>query len=265
MRINHKAIALLLLAFTVGSVHAASQQGGDTADVLIGKDNDNTANAVIQPNSPPPNQSLNNADIIEGNSGNDVLIGLLGNDVLLCGAGDDVAIGGTEQFDDTAVNGGGPFGNKDVIDGGSGNDTNIWAPGDGSDAFNGGEGDKDAQVFGVVDRDANNVPIVKDAGGVYDRLPTADVTGSPGFCRLERLSAENSEALGFDFLVRFFVRATGNLAVTIRLKDTEQVFCTSEAGGEITYANLLDTNPAFIVIPLTDVNGLNPTVAQIIR
>lgn len=143
------------------------KQGGDGADVLIGKDNDNVGNPVIQTVTPPPDQSLNNADILEGGRGNDVLIGLLGNNVLSGGAGDDVLVGGTQQFDDPEVNGGGPFGNKDIIFGGTGNDTNIWASGDGSDAFNGGLGDKDAQVFGVIDRDTNNVPIVKDAGGVH--------------------------------------------------------------------------------------------------
>ncbi len=267
MVLNRKAIALLVLALPAGGVHAASQQGSDAADKLIGKDNDNVGNPVIQPVTPPPNQSLNNADILEGNGGKDVLIGLLGNDAISGGKDDDVMIGGTEQFDDPEVNGGGPFGNKDVIDGGSGNDTNIWAPGDGSDAFNGGEGDKDAQVFGVIDRDDNNVPIVSDAGGEYDSigLPTADVTGSPGFCKLERLSAEDSEALGFDYLVRFFVRATGKLAVTIRLKDAEQVFCTSEKGGEITYANLREDNSTFVVVSLDEVKKLNPTVGQIIR
>ncbi|MEO0974654.1 MAG: hypothetical protein AAFX85_16315, partial [Pseudomonadota bacterium] len=84
----------------------------------------------------------------------------------------------------------------------------------------------------------------------------------PGFCRLEDVRATD---LGFDFLVRFFVRATGSLAVTIRLADVEQVFCTSEAGGEIIYADLTAPQPEFVVISLTEVAELNRIVGNIVR
>jgi hypothetical protein len=102
--------------------------------------------------------------------------------------------------------------------------------------------------------------------GLHSRtgLPTADVTGQGGFCTLERI--DEQEELGFAFLVRFFVRATGNLAVTIRLSDdVEQVFCTSEAGGAITFANLRTAHPEFVEVSLEQVRQLNRTVAQIIR
>ncbi len=255
--------AAMLISMATTSVYAGAQNGGLDAcagqpDVLIGQDNDNINNPLIQPNEPPPNQSLNNADILEGGAGCDVLIGLAGNDVLIGGEGNDIMIGGTEQFDPDG------FGNKDVMIGGDGNDTNIWAPGDGSDAFIGGRGGRDSQVFGLIDRDENNVPVLTPVVGTFSEtgLPTANVTGSPGFCRLELV--EDTD-LGFDYLVRFFVRSTGNLAVTVRLKDVEQVFCTSEAGGQITYADLTEDFAEFIEIDPSEVVGLNPAVNQIIR
>ena len=109
-----------------------------------------------------------------------------------------------------------------------------------------------------IDRDADNVPTLDAETG----LPTAEVTGSPGFCTIEPVQDPD---LGFEFLARFFVRATGNLAVTVRLKGVEQVFCTSEAGGEITFADLTAPDPQFEVISLEDVENLNPRVAKIIR
>lgn len=223
-------------------------------DILIGKDNDNNGNALIQPAGTAANQSLNNTDIQLGGSGNDVLIGLLGDDVQLGESGDDILVGGTEQFQ---------IPNSDVQFGGSGDDVSIWAPGDGSDFFNGGSG-RDAQVLGVIDRDANNVPtLTGQAPGFYGGIPTANVTGSPGFCTLDKVPADSG--LGYEFLVRFFVRANGNLAVTLRMVDVEQVFCTSREGGQVTYADLRDDNPSFRPVSLDEVRHLNPLVGRIIR
>jgi hypothetical protein len=92
-------------------------------------------------------------------------------------------------------------------------------------------------------------------------VPTADVTGQGGFCRLERAPAGS----GYDFLIRFFVRATGTLAVTVRLTDVEHVFCTSEAGGAITFADLTAPDPAFVEVTLAEVAEINPAVALMIR
>ena len=87
---------------------------------------------------------------------------------------------------------------------------------------------------------------------------------SIGFFTVERVPADAE--LGFAFLVRFFVRATGNLAITVRLSDdVEQVFCTSQEGGAITFADLRDEYPAFIEVSREKVQQLNPTVYQIIR
>jgi hypothetical protein len=53
--------------------------------------------------------------------------------------------------------------------------------------------------------------------------------------------------------------------VTVRTRDVEQVFCTSEAAGAIVVADLTDANPTFEEIPLAAVAALNPIVAQGIR
>jgi hypothetical protein len=254
-------MGVLIAAFMGGPQrsNAALLERGDGAQVLIGKDDDNTNNPKIQPTdtpSPPgPNQSLNNTDVISSGPGNDVQIGLLGSDVMQGEEDNDILVGGTEQF---------VAPNSDVMFGGTGNDTSIWAPGDGSDAFL-GEAGLDAQVFGVIDRNATtNVPTLSGPYSAFPNgVPTAEVTGSPGFCTLERIGPRNS--LKYDYLVRFFVRSSGALAVTVRLEDTEQVFCTSEAGGAITYANLASDNPHFVEVSRSRVNELNPIVWRIIR
>ena len=255
-------VTLLGLGPSLPTVQAALQEidvgdvCADQAEILIGQDNDNLDNPLIQPPGTVANQSLNNTDVLVGRGGCDILIGLLGSDVMDGDGGNDILIGGTEQF---------VAPNSDIMFGGSGSDISIWAPGDGSDAFIGGSG-LDAQVFGVIDRDANNVPILSPVDGRHSKtgLPTAEVTNSPGFCTLEPVP--DDAELGFAFLVRFFVRATGALAVTIRLPaDVEQVFCTSEAGGAITFADLTAANPEFVEVSLDQVQQLNRTVRQIIR
>ena len=229
--------------------------GGGVNDVLIGADNDNADNPLVQPSGAEVNQSLNNTDVLLGGSGCDVLIGLLGSDVIDGGAGRDVIIGGTEQATPP---------NSDIMFGRGGNDINIWAGGDGSEAFIGGSGERDALIFGVIDRDGNNVPILSPVTGIHEEtgLPTADSSNAPGFCTLEDVSDTD---LGYDFLVRFFARATGALAVTVRVADVEQVFCSSEAGGAITFADLTEDAPHFMEILQQDVTALNEAVALIIR
>lgn len=250
-------LVLLLGMFISGVVGPIRPtQAGLVGDspVLIGRDDDNVDNPVIQPPDTEVNQSLNNTDILRADTGNHVAIGLLGNDVLLGGPSRDITIGGPEQ---------GETPNSDVIFGYSDDDVNIWAPGDGSDAFLGGDGDLDAMVFGVIDRDDDNVPTLTDpVGGFPEGVPTADVSGLGGFCTLERVEDPD---LGYEFLARFFVRATGALAVTIRLSEVEQVFCASEEGGQITYADLTEADPEFVNVELYQVEELNSLVAQIIR
>src|SRR5207244_11912074 len=135
---------------------------------------------------------------------------------------------GTEQFATP---------NSDARIGGDGNDIALWRGGDGSEAFIGGAGNADALIFGNIDRDANNIPIISPTTGRHAKtgIPTADVTGQGGFCTVERVQ---DPSFGYQFLVRFFVRATGNLAVTVRTVDVEQVYCTSQSGAQLTLTDL---------------------------
>lgn len=184
-----------------------------------------------------------------------MLVGLGGSDVMLGGKGNDIIVGGTEQ---------GVTPNSDTMIGDEGNDIALWRGGDGSEAFLGGRGTADALIFGNIDRDADNVPTISPTTGRHAKtgIPTADVTGQGGFCTLEQV--QDAE-FGYQFLVRFFLRASGNLAVTIRTVDVEQVYCTSADGGQITFADLTAAKPDFVVVSLDEVKKINPTVAKIIR
>jgi hypothetical protein len=207
------------------------------------------------------NQSLNNTDIQLGGSGHDVMIGLLGDDVQVGESGDDVLIGGPEGGE-----GGGPP-NSDVQFGGSGTDVSIWAPGDGSDFFHGGSGSRDAQVVGNIDRDPAGTRNVKlsPANGYSQGLPSVDVTGLNAQCTIEKVPADSE--LGYEFLVRFR-NAAGNIVVTLRQVEVEQVFCPSsngQAATGIVYADLRDDNPQFRSVSLDEVRRLNSLVGRIIR
>jgi hypothetical protein len=101
------------------STQAALVGDGRGAQLLIGLDDDNQANAVIQGGA-VANQSLNRTDILDGGPGNDVMFGLNGNDVMDGGAGDDIILGGP---DGGAAPGGPP--NSDIMFGGPGNDVNL--------------------------------------------------------------------------------------------------------------------------------------------
>lgn len=246
-------LAVLALALVATAGEAALIVGTPVDDVLIGADDDNEANPLIQPVG-AVNQSLDNTDVLEGGPGDDVMIGVAGSDVMRGGVGNDILVGGTEA---------GIRPNSDVMFGDDQDDVSLWRGGDGSEVFIGGRG-LDAQVFGMIDRDANNVPILSPVTGRHKRtgLPTADVTGQGGFCTLEDV---RGSGLGYEFLVRFFVRATSALAVTVRLSEVEQVFCTSEAGGAVTFADLSAAAPQLVEVSLGDVATLNGTVARIIR
>jgi Ca2+-binding RTX toxin-like protein len=251
------SVATLAAMVTVGVLitttrqsDAALAQGGDNPDIIIGADNDNLSNPTIQPAGIVANQSLNNTDVLSGGGGNDIIVGLLGSDVLIGGAGNDIFIGGPEGF---------VAPNSDIILGEDGNDINIWAPGDGSDAFVGGSG-IDTLVFGVIDRDAAGVPTGGGSAPGFVVVPTANVSGQGGFCTIEQ-SADPS----FNFLVRFFVRATGALAVTLRTHGVERLLCTSQAGGQITFADLTAANPVQIIVTRDQVLAADPVVGAIIR
>jgi Ca2+-binding RTX toxin-like protein len=249
----------IAFALTLGATnaYAAELVGTPHDDVLIGPDDDNPNDPEIQPAGVAANQSLNNADVLIGGFGDDVLIGMLGNDVLIGGPGNDIMIGGIER---------GTQPNSDVQLGGSGNDTALWQGGDGSDSFDGGPGRRDALVFGTIDRNPDtNVPVLSPVSGRHSRtgLPTANVSGQGGFCTLD--AVQEPAARGFDFLVRFFSKANGNLLVTVRVRDVEQVFCTAQGSAAITFADLTQAKPAFVEVSLDDVQRLNEDVGRMIR
>ena len=251
------AAIALGLALHASTSQAAYIVGTGRSDILIGSDDDNQNDLEIQPAGVTANQSLNNTDTLTGGRGDDILIGMLGSDVLLGGPGDDVMIGGIER---------GSQPNSDIQIGDSGNDIALWQGGDGSDLFDGGPGPRDTLVFGTIDRDTDtNVPILSPVTGRHSEtgLPTANVTGQGGFCTLE--AVQKPAERGFQFLVRFFSKANGNLLVTVRTRDVEQVFCTAQNAAVATFADLTKPNPEFVEIALDDVRNLNSDVARMIR
>jgi len=232
---------------------------GHGPQLLIGLDDDRQDNAAIQAGA-VANQSLNRTDVMVGGSGNDVMFGLNGNDVMDGGPGRDIILGGP---DGGAAPGGPP--NSDIMFGGPGNDVNLWAPGDGSEAFLGGEG-RDALIFGATDRDAIADPatgvklptLLFGVPGFPQGIPTANVSGLTNFCTLE-----NSPSPEYQYLVRFR-GAAGNIIVTVRVKDVEQVFC-SQGDGSIAFADLTAPSPGFVAVSQADVESLNSLVGAMIR
>jgi RTX calcium-binding nonapeptide repeat (4 copies) len=241
-------------------IQAAVLDGGKGPQLLIGRDDDTIANVDIQAGA-AANQSLDRTDVIEGGPGNDVIFGLNGDDVIDGGPGQDIILGGP----DGGVAPGGPP-NSDIMFGGPDDDVNLWAPGDGSEAFLGGPG-RDAIVFGATDREAApdpetavRLPTLRfGVDGFPQGIPTADVSGLPQHCTLER-----SPSPGYDFLVRFRGPA-GNIIVTVRVREVEQVFCPSSQGSGIAFADLTLASPAFVDVSQQEVETLNPLVATIIR
>ncbi len=233
-------------------IKGAEQLEDGTGKTVIGNDANSTENFLIQPTDDAlagggRNQSLNFGDVLEGSFSADILIGGLGIDVLLAGGGDDVIIGGTEDFNPE---------NRDRAFGNSGNDTFIWAPGDGSDFFDGGAGDQDVLIFGLLGENGANAPVFgveqdQNFDGIYINestgLPIADVTNSPGFCTIldKSVYASELDALNLDQLVRFSIRGIADafdaneqsddngLRVTLHVKNVEYVVCTARQGGVI--------------------------------
>jgi Ca2+-binding RTX toxin-like protein len=254
------ALAVLVLG-PAQPTQAALVEGDRGAQLLIGLDDDNAANLLMQAGA-AANQSLNRTDVMDGGPGNDVLFGLNGNDVMDGGPGDDIILGGP---DGGPAPGGAP--NSNIMFGGPGNDVNLWAPGDGSEAFIGGPG-QDALVFGATDRQTLADPatgvrlpaLIFGVDGFPQGVPTADVSGLANFCTLDA-----SPSPGYQFLVRFRSKATGGVVVTVRVKDVEQVFCTSQDSASIALADLTAPSPAFVRVTPPEVEFLNRVVGAMIR
>ena len=259
------AAALVALVGLIVSAERPTQAAlldiGKGPQLLMGLDDDNQANVLIQAGA-VANQSLNRTDIMDGGPGNDVMFGLSGSDVMDGGPGNDIILGGPDAG---AAPGGPP--NSDIMYGGPGNDVNLWAPGDGSEVFIGGPG-VDAIIFGATDRDevadpVTGVRLPRLFFGVKEfpqGIATADVSGLGNFCTVEA-----SPSPGYEFLVRFRSSATGNIAATVRVKDVEQVFCTSRNGGSIAFADMTAALPDFRVVSLPEVETLNAIVGAMIR
>jgi len=245
------ALALLASAAVAGTAVAALQ-GDDHSNrgqVLIGRDDDEPADPTIQPAGVAANQSLRKGDQLFGGHRSDLLIGRLGPDTLVSGPEDrndngDVIVGGTERGSDVQA-----FPNFDVAKGGSGNDAFVWAPGDGSDAFIGGERsrgryDTDTLVIGTMPLKPgdNSQPELFDTP--FGPLPRAIVSNgklpatigdSPALPSIKSSCqvVDAPPGLGYQHLVRVFNAATGAQAVTIRIREVEQLLCGSADGDGI--------------------------------
>src|ERR1043166_5672970 len=82
--------AMVCTVVAAGTAQAAFIEGTSASEVLIGLDDDTTANPDIQPANVTADQSMDKTDVILGGNGDDVLIGLGGSDTLIGGAGDDI-------------------------------------------------------------------------------------------------------------------------------------------------------------------------------
>ena len=258
-------IILLAIIFTIGFTSFNADAQYNQTKIVIGQDLNNSLNPFIQPQDEAlagggRDQSLQFADIVKGGIGADILIGGLGSDVLVGLSGDDIILGGTEDFNPA---------NRDIALGGMGSDTFIWAPGDGSDFFDGGPGE-DVVVFGFIgevqddgtvafqvqtDQDTEEIFINPDTN-----LPEVDVANSPGFCTVidkawSEDAKENLELLELNQLVRFTIRALADsfesgeqdtdngLRVTLSIRNTEYLVCTTRDGGEIEVLDLKSSPP----------------------
>ena len=231
------ALATAALAAYSRPAGAALQLGRTFAqNVLVGKDNDNAANTFIQPANVTAKQHMDNTDILAGGVRSDLLIGMKGSDLLDGAGGNDILVGGVERAQAP---------NSDLLNGGHGHDINIWAPGDGSEAFLGGPG-YDTHINAPIVLDGDNVALF-EAG--HRSVPHVSIDAKPQFtCTIERAPSE--QELGFDYINRFLVN--GNLTVTIRLQDVEQVLCPSPNAGKVLVARLWGSQPQFVERSLAD-------------
>jgi Ca2+-binding RTX toxin-like protein len=255
------ALAVTVLGGLLSTAHANDDATRTRPQLLIGSDDDRQDNAALQAGA-ATNQSLNRTDIIIGGSANDVMFGLNGNDFMDGRAGRDIILGGP----DGGTPPGGPP-NSDLMFGGSDNDVNLWAPGDGSEVFIGGPGSRDALVFGATDRETIADPetgfllptLLLGVSAFPQGIPTANVSGVTSFCTIEA-----SPLPEYEFLVRF-LGVAGNLIVTLRVSGVEQVFCSGQGGGAITFADLTVPYPSFVVVSHQEVSQLNFLVGKMIR
>jgi len=270
-------LAVLLAVAAAGQASAALQGTENTGarQLLIGRDDDATTDPVIQPPGVVADQSLRKGDQLGGGRGADVLIGRLGPDTLLGRDGDDVLVGGTERGSDAvafpnsdvAYGGGGddtfiwaPGDGSDAFVGGESNRTKVVFKRRTiiRDGRRVSVRRKVTQKLGAhVDTLALGTLVLRLGdnaqpqllGSRFGLLPRVFVSdrGLPptigdspaaapikGFCEV----VPAPPGLGYEHLVRFFVEATGAQAVTIRVKDVEQVLCGTRDADGITLTTL---------------------------
>jgi hypothetical protein len=255
------ALAVAVAGVLLTTAHADGDPVQTSPQLLVGVDDDRQDNPAIQLGA-ATDQSLKRTDILIGGAANDVIFGLNGNDFIDGRGGRDIILGGP----DGGTPPGGPP-NSDVMFGGFGNDVNLWAPGDGSEVFIGGSGLRDALVFGATDRELIADPLtgvrlptlLTGIASFPKGIPTADVSGLTSFC-----TVEVSPLPEYEFLVRFLGVAE-NLIVTVRVSGVEQVFCSGQGGGAITFADLTAPFPSFVVVSHQEVTQLNGLVGRMIR
>jgi|GEM_PF-6103122 hypothetical protein len=231
---------------------------------LNGHDRNNSLNGFIQPQDAAlsgknRSQTLNAGDVLVGGAGDDILIGGLGVDVLLGNGGRDILIGGTEDFFSD---------NQDRLLGGDDNDVMLWSFGDGNDYFDGGHGDADVAIVGMVaeqaqgrdeavfavetDQNADEIYIDKTSG-----LPLIDVSASPVYCEIIDSSQAQGELaqLNLDHLIRIKARDIGQsfdqkkqnkdngLRSTLHFKAVEFLICNAATGDAIQVFDLTKQPP----------------------
>jgi RTX calcium-binding nonapeptide repeat (4 copies) len=232
------AVLATALVAVAGPAGAALQQAGKTARVVLGADNDNGENTFIQPAGVQARQHLENADVMVGSRYGELLVGRKGSDVIDAGYGKDILVGGLDK--------GSP--NSDVLFGGWGNDYNIWAPGDGNDAYLGGPG-VDVHINSAVEQANGELALFKAFGRT---IPRALIDNQTASCSVEAVPAQ--QGLGFDYITRF-LGASGNVIVTIRLKDVELLVCNSAKDNTARFAVLEGPAPQLVERPLSVVRG----------
>lgn len=234
-------VAAAVAVSVVSVANARVAPGTPGKDVTFGGDDDNADNTFIQPPGVTAKQHMDNTDVLFGRANDDLLVGKLGDDVTVGGPGSDISVGGPEAFSTP---------NSDVLLGDEGNDINIWAPGDGSDSYVGDKG-FDTMIFAPFVTKANGDLRLEWANG--RRIPRVDIDEQAALsCRIDKVPA--SQQLGSQFLARFLVN--GNLTVTVRQKDVEEVYCPSPLRGRATVADLTDAHPTFEQERLNEIPGV---------
>jgi hypothetical protein len=129
------------------------------------------------------------------------------------------------------------------------NDINTWAPGDGGDAYAADLG-YDTMIFAPLVTDPNGSVKLEDFNG--RQVPRVDISDKPNFS-CDIVNVPPSEQLGAQFLVRFEVNNV--IAATVRLKDAEQVLCSSQSDDRVLVADLTVAYPSFHQVRLEHFGG----------